>query len=112
MLAPAHQLMRAPPHAVLHWCARRQQCRNERALHRVSADYGCLREGVRTSRLLTSLTPDWKPTTLSRRPSTMALRCRATPWPVYAYVSWFRVLGMILLAGRQVQWTSPAQAPL
>lgn len=39
----------------------------------------CLREEVRTSRLLTSLTPDWKPTTLSRRPSTMALRCRATP---------------------------------
>ena len=36
-------------------------------------------DGARTSRLLTSDTPLWNPTTLSRRPSTMALRCRATP---------------------------------
>ena len=37
-------------------------------------------DGARTSRLLTSETPLWKPTTLSRRPSTIALRCRATPY--------------------------------
>jgi hypothetical protein len=42
------------------------------------------RARARTSRLVTSVTPDWKPTTLSRRPSTIALRCRATPWARHA----------------------------